>query len=112
MASQFSIDGSKAFQIALEDPHMIFFIKANFSHPEERPQIISRKWLSKGNFGYKWNVEIIEKNSLFSRKKVQMINVALIEIDSSSGQIIKRRFFRNIFFEEYRKIVAQSNSPN
>jgi len=110
MAPQFSIRDSKAFQIALEDPETISFIKTNFSHPEERPEIISRKWLSKNNYGYKWNVEIIEKNPFFQERKAKMLNVALIEIDSRSGKIIKRRFFRSIFFSEYKKLVTQSLS--
>lgn len=106
------INASKAFQIALEDPETISFIKTNFSHPEKRPGIISRKWLSKNNNGYKWNVEIIEKNPFFPGREAEMINVVLIEIDSRSGKIIKRHFFSYIFFSEYKKFVTQilSNS--
>ena len=107
MSPRFPIQSSKAFQIALEDPETIFFIKTNFSHPEKYPEIISRKWLSKNNFRYKWNVEIVEKNSFFSIKEGEMVNVALIEVDSNNGRIIKRHFFRNIFFNEYKKAVAR-----
>jgi len=97
------ISSIRALQIAFEDPSIIFFIKSCFSTPEERPTIITNKYLSPGKTGFKWRVEIIEKNSLASAKK-ELINLALVDIDSSQGRVIKRCFFRSIIWPEYLKI--------
>ena len=97
------ISSIRALQIAFEDPSIIFFIKTCFSSPEERPTIITHKYLSPSQTGFKWRVEIIEKNSFLTAKK-ELINLALVEIDSTRGKVIKRCFFRSILWPEYLKI--------
>lgn len=107
MGFQFPIHASRAFRIALEDPATIAFMRKNFSLPEQNPEIISRKWLMKDLEGYRWNVEILEKNPFFLQRKIEMINVALIEIDSHSGKIISRFFFSSLLLDEYTKIISE-----
>jgi len=99
------IDSSKAFQIALGDSETIYFIKTNFSHPEKNPEIFSQKWISKTNGGYSWNVAIIEKTKLVYTRKKEVLNVALIEVDSENGRIIRRHYLKNILFSEYRSYI-------
>lgn len=106
MRQHYPIQASRALHVALEDPETVFFIQKNFSLPEEYPEIISRKWSNKD--GNRWYVEIIEKNPFFNRKGVKMINAALIVMDSDSGTIIKRFYFRDLLFHEYIKIISET----
>jgi len=102
---RFPVDSSQALRIALEDSETSYFIKTNFSYPEQSPEIVSRKWLSSYDSGYKWNVEIIERISDSSLGMGEMMNVAIVEVDSSSGNIVRRHFFKSIFICEYQKII-------
>lgn len=103
--SIFTVDASEALRIALEDSETSYFIKTNFSYPEHCPEIVSRKWLSSYDSGYKWNVEIIERITNSYLGTGEMMNVAVVEVDSSSGRILRRQFFKNIFTYEYQKII-------
>lgn len=97
---------SKALRIAMEDTETSRFIKTNFSYPEENPDIISHKWISKDWQGYKWNIEIIEKNKFIPGKAKEMLNIARLEIDAE-GRITKRQFLRNILENEYKKYLGK-----
>jgi len=97
---------SKALRIAMEDTETSRFIKTNFSYPEENPDIISHKWISKDWQGYKWNIEIIEKNKFIPGKAREILNIARLEIDSE-GRIIKRQFLRNILENEYKEYLGK-----
>jgi len=97
------ITSSKALQIAMEDSETSYFIKTNFTYPEQRPEIFTHKWISKGSLGYKWNVEIVEKLKVSMENAKEMLNIAWIEIDSESGRIIRRHYLRNIFASEYKR---------
>ena len=101
------IPAVRAFQIALEDPQTISFIRTNFPSPEQCPQITSRRWLSAGNSGFKWNIELLEKRLLSFRKKVDLINVALLEVDTSNGKITSRTYFTNLLMSEYRAYLTR-----
>jgi len=101
------ISSSRALKIALEDSETSYFIKANFSHPEKNPKILSQKWISKEGKGYKWNVEFIEKHKLFLNSRKEILNIALIEVDSISGRIIKRHYLKYILASEYRKFLKR-----
>jgi hypothetical protein len=103
--SRFPVAASEALRIALEDSETSYFIKTNFSYPEKSPEIVSRKWISSCDSGYKWNVEIIERISNSALGIEEMVNVAIVEVDSSSGRILRRQFFKNIFIYEYQKII-------
>lgn len=103
MVDENGINSIQALKLVLEDPSTVSFIKAYFSSPEDRPTIITRKYLSRSQTGVKWRVEIIEKSSFFSAKK-ELINLALVDVDSTQGKIIKRRFFRSLLWPEYQRI--------
>lgn len=96
------IPAVSAFRIALEDPQTISFIRANFPSPEKYPQISSRRWLSADNSGSRWNIELLEKKLFSFQKKVDLINVVLLEVDTASGKITARTYFANILMSEYR----------
>ncbi len=101
---EFPVTPSLALKMALEDAEMSHFIKTNFSSPEQRPQIISRKKLSRQK-GYRWIVEFIEKIPVSLNGKNGLMNIARIEIDPLKGKIIRRLFFSYILEEEYQKSV-------
>ena len=101
------IPAVRAFQIALEDPQTISFIWTNFLSPEKCPQITSRRWLSSGNSGFKWNIELLEKRLLSFQKKVDLINVILLEVDTSNGKITSRTYFTNLLMNEYRAYLTR-----
>ena len=96
-----SITSEKALRIALEDTETSYFIRTNFSYPEQNPEIVSQRWISRNGKDYKWNVVIIEKLKNFLMGKEKMLNIALVEIDSTSGKIIKRHYLKNILVSEY-----------
>lgn len=101
----FPVVSSQAFRTALEDAETSHFIKTNFSDPEQRLQIISRKKLSRQKKGYRWIVEFIEKSPVSLNGKNGMMNIARIEVDPFNGKVINRQFFTNVFYEEYEKAV-------
>ena len=103
-----SISHQLALRLAWEDPKTIFFIQTSFSHPEQRPEILSRTWITEEG---QWNVSIIEKSLTLRSSKDSLINVAWVEIDSKSGHIQSRRYFRNIFLSEYQTIIQERSSP-
>jgi hypothetical protein len=96
-----------AFQIALEDPQTISFIRTNFPSPEKYPQISSRRWLSADNSGSRWNIELLEKKLSSFQKKMDLINVVFLEVDASSGKITGRTYFANILMSEYRVYLTR-----
>ncbi len=109
----FPVVPSQALRAALEDAETSHFIKTNFSCPEQRPRIISRKKLSGQKQRTRWIVEFIEKIPVSLNGKNGMRNIARIEIDPYNGKVIDRRFFKNVFEEEYKKAVRQrSKSPH
>lgn len=101
----FPVTSSLALRLALGDAETSHFIKTNFSNPEQRPQIISRNKLSRQKKGYRWIVEFIEKIPLSLNGKNGMMNIARIEVNAFNGKVIDRRFFANVFEEEYEKAV-------
>lgn len=101
----FPVTPSLALKLALEDAEMSHFIKTNFSYPEQRTRIISRKKLSRQEKGYRWVVEFKEEIPLFLNGKNGLMNIARIEIDPLKGKIIRRLFFSYILEEEYQKSV-------
>ena len=103
------IPAVRAFQIALEDPQTISFIRIYFSSPEQCPQITSRRWLSAGDLGFMWNIEFLEKRIFSFRKKVDLINVVLLEVDTSNGKITSRAYFTNILMSEYEAYLMRSS---
>jgi len=108
----FPITPSLALKRALEDAEMSHFIKTNFSYPEQRTQIISRKRLSRQEQGNRWIVEFIEKIPVSLNGKNGMMNIARIEVDPFNGKVIDRRFFKNVFLEEYKKAVCKRFKPS
>jgi hypothetical protein len=101
----FPVVSSQAFRAALEDAETSYFIKTNFSSPEQGFQIISRKKLSRQKNGYRWIVEFIEKSPVSLNGKNEMMNIARIEVDPFNGKVMDRQFFTNVFYEEYEKAV-------
>ncbi len=106
--SDLSISHRLAMRLAWEDPKTIRFIQTSFSHPEQKPEIFTHTWISQEG---KWNVSIIEKSLFLKPRKDSLINVAWVEIESESGHIQRRRYFRNIFLSEYKTIIQERPSP-
>jgi hypothetical protein len=107
----FPINASLALKLALKDAETSHFIKTNFSYPEQRPQIISRKKLYRQGKGYRWTVEFIEKIPVFLNGEDGMMNIVRIEVDPFNGKVIDRRFFKNVYEEEYKEAVCQRIKP-
>jgi len=106
------IASSKALQIALEDSETSYFIRTNFSYPEQNPKIYSHKWISRNGQRYKWNIEIIEKFKLSLVCEEELLNIALIEVDSNSGKIIKRQYLRNVLASEYKRFLRKKRTAD
>ncbi len=104
-----TIDAVSALRIAFEDSETSDFIKTNFSDPENRPEIVTHKRISRCDSGYRWEVEIIEKVPPACSGARGMINIAAVEIDASTGNIIGRKFFKNILLNEYVRCRIESD---
>lgn len=98
-----AISASEALRIALEDSQTIHFIKTIFSIPEERPEIVFYKWLSREGVGRKWKVAVVERPQDSFHKKMKLLNMAIIELDFLTGRITKRQFLPNILEREFRE---------
>jgi hypothetical protein len=101
------ITESKALRIVFEDKQTSHFIRVNFSNPEQKPRILSRKNISSKDHRFFWIVEIIEKIPLFLDEKNGLMNIARIEVDLFSGEIIGRQFYNYILEEEYQELVEE-----
>ena len=101
------ISESKALRIVFEDKQTSHFIRVNFSNPEQKPHIVSRKNLSSKDHHFFWIVEIIEKIPLFLDEENGLMNIARIEVDLFSGEIIGRQFYNYILEEEYQELVEE-----
>lgn len=104
----YPISESKALRIVFEDKQTSHFITANFSNPEQKPHILSRKNLSRKDYRFFWIVEIIEKIPLaLDGEEDSLMNIARIEVDLFSGEIIDRQFYNYILEEEYQDRVKE-----
>jgi hypothetical protein len=103
----FPFDRTTVLRIALEDAETSHFILTYFSQPEQGPRIISRKKLILQNRKYIWIVEFIEEIPFCFNGKKAMMNIARIEVDPLCGEIVGRRYFKNLFKDEYRRIADQ-----
>jgi len=101
------ITESKALRIVFEDKQTSHFIRVNFSHPGQKPRILSRKNLSRRDHLFFWIVEIIEKIPLALDGEDGLMNIARIEVDLFSGEIIDRQFYNYILEEEYQGRVEE-----
>ena len=102
------VSESKALRIVFEDKQTSHFIAVNFSNPEQKPRILSRKNLSRRDHRFFWIVEIIEKIRLaLNSKEDGLMNIARIEVDLFSGEIIDRQFYNYILEEEYQDRVEE-----
>lgn len=104
-----AIDAVSALRIAFEDSETSDFIKTNFSDPENRPEIETHKQISRRDSGYRWKVEIIEKAPPACPGARKIINIAVVEIDASSGDIVGRKYFKNILLNEYVRFRIESD---
>ena len=104
----FPVDRTTVLRIALEDVETSHFILTYFSRPEQKPQIISRKKIILHDREFRWLIELIEKVPFCFNGKKEMMNIARIEIDPFCGEIVGRQYFKNLFEDEYRKIVDQT----
>lgn len=104
----FPISESKALKIVFEDRQTSHFITVNFSNPEQKPRILSRKNLSTKDHRFFWIVEIIEKIPLaLNGGEDGLMNIARAEVDLFSGEIIDRQFYNYILEEEYQDRVKE-----
>ncbi len=102
------MDAMAAFRVALEDRETAEFMRKNFSRPEDKPEFLFRKKISKTGHGGQWTVELIEKIPAFNSSG-GLMNVARIAVDPVSGTVVRRQFFRSILADEYRKFARQSS---
>lgn len=104
----FPVDRTTVLRIALEDAETSHFILTYFSQPEQGPRIISRKKLILQDRKYIWIVEFIEETPFCFNGKKEMMNIARIAVDPFCGKIVGRRYFKNLFKDEYRRIIIHS----
>lgn len=102
-----SINPVQALRIAFEDGATIHFILANFSRPDECPRILSGRWLSEEGQKSVWNIVIIERPPDGRGIARDLINAVLLELDSASGTILSRKYYRNILGLELQQAIKR-----
>ncbi len=98
------LSAADALFIALEDQDTSYFLKTYFAAPELKHQVFSRRWVTEHDSRKIWQVAIIEKSRLGGGRE-QLLNIAHISLDASSGEICKKWFFGNVFLEEYLEFI-------
>jgi len=99
------IPESEALRIVFEDKQTSHFITTNFSCPEQKPHIVSRRNLSRRGHRFFWVVEIIERIPLALDGENGLMNIVRTEVDLFSGEIIDRQLYAYILEEEYQERV-------
>jgi len=85
----------------------IRFILVNFSRPDEYPRIQSGRWLSEEGQKSIWNIVIIERPPDDCSLGRDLINAVCLEVDSASGSIVGRKFYRNIMGLELQRAIKR-----
>lgn len=101
----FTLDdsGRKAMEIALNDPIIKEFMNANIADPGQKRVIISHIWLDHNNMD-KWIIHIVEPPCNCSRGN-SGLNMAKIEIDPFSKQIVNLEITKNLSVESYKEKI-------
>jgi len=99
------LSAEKALFLALEDPPTAYFLRTAFAIPEQRPEIMTERWVTKDKFCYFWQVAIIEKPRPALRGNPPLLNIAHVTVDALDGKISQRWFLRSVFYEEYQEFM-------
>lgn len=97
----------QALRVAFEDRDTVRFILTSFSRADERPEILSFRWLSCHNQRTIWQVVILERPPCALGKRADLVNAAVLEVDSASGTILSRRFFKSLYSHELRSAIQR-----
>ncbi len=101
------LSSEQALFLALEDPQTAHFLRTAFGIPEQRPEIVTKRRLTKARPCSSWHVAIIEKPRPSLRACPPLLNIAHIMVDALDGQILQRWFLKSVFYEEYRAFMRQ-----
>jgi hypothetical protein len=98
-----TISADEALFIAMEDARTARFLRAFFSRPEQKPEIVTERWMRKQNSCQFWEVAIIEKPLSAPRPTLAPLNIAHILVDALDGKILGRWYLKSVFYEEYQE---------
>jgi hypothetical protein len=99
-----ALSAADALFVALKDEDTASFLRTHFAEPELKPEVLSRRWVTEHDSTRLWQVAIIEKSRLGGRPG-RFFNIAHISLDAASGEIRQKRFFANVFLEEYHEFI-------
>ena len=100
----------QALFLALEDPLTAHFLRTAFAIPEQRPEIVTKRWLIKAGGCSSWHVAIIEKPRPLPGARLPLLNIAHVMVDGLGGKILQRWFLQSVFYREYREFIRQESS--
>ena len=104
------LSSEKALFLALEDPLTAHFLRTAFEIPEQRPEIVTKRWLLKAGGYSSWHVAIIEKPRPLLGARPPLLNIAHVMVDGLDGKILQRWFLQSVFYTEYREFMRQESS--
>jgi hypothetical protein len=97
------LSAEEAVFIAFEDTETARFLKTSFSGPEQKPEIITERRMTKHAHCHFWQVAIIEKPPAAFKVNRPLLNVAHVIIDAFDGKILQRWYLKSVFYEEYHE---------
>ncbi len=97
------LSAEEALFLALEDPQTACFLRTAFSIPEQKPEIMTERWVTKNSCCCFWQVAIIEKPPSALRANLPLLNIAHVMVDARDGNVLRRWFLRSVFYEEYQE---------
>jgi hypothetical protein len=100
------LSAEQALFLALEDPQTACFLKTTFTIPEEKPEIVTERWMTRDKRCYSWQVAIIEKPLPGLRANLPLLNIAHIMINALDGKVLQRWFLQSVFYEEYTEFMS------
>ena len=101
------VTAPQALKIAFEDRETMHFILTIFAPADKRPHIFSSKWRSGDDPNAVWKILIVEKPPAAFARTRDLFNAALLEVDTTSGIVLSRRFFKGVYGGELQSAVKQ-----
>jgi hypothetical protein len=104
------MSAERALFQALEDPQTACFLRTAFRMPEQRPEIVTERWVTKDRTFPSWHVAIIEKPPATIRTDQSLLNIAHIILDAHDGKVLQRWYLQRVLDKEYRELTRKEFS--
>ena len=106
------LSSEEALFRALEDPQTAHFLRTAFALPEQKPEIVMKRWLTKDGGCASWHIAIMEKPWPSRGQGLPLLNVIHVRLNALDGQVLGRWLLQSVLYEEYRAFMRKEFSPH